>query len=284
MGEARRRVSATKRFLAEHPYCCFCGGQVRAETRDHLPPKCFFDNKHIPNDMIVPACRACNEGSRASDQIAAFASRIGFGPQSTVERREFRRLGRAISRNFPDVSREWFAANWRDRQKVRFFAAKHRINCGEPPGVITFGPKNCGSLNLFAHKFTLGLFYHQTGQVLPPKGGYIAFIQPKEVIAEFGLPKLILDALGPIDTLKQGQFRLFDQFKYRWDWNADEGVFGHVSLFREAYAVVGFAVLSLDIFQDDEDKAGYLRPDELFSIPSKPEYMKIIPEFGAMAA
>jgi hypothetical protein len=34
MGERKRKLSKTQRFLADHPICCFCGGRVAATERD----------------------------------------------------------------------------------------------------------------------------------------------------------------------------------------------------------------------------------------------------------
>ena len=39
MGEAKRKLSATKKFLMEFPTCCFCGEKRAAATREHMPPK-----------------------------------------------------------------------------------------------------------------------------------------------------------------------------------------------------------------------------------------------------
>lgn len=284
MGEARNRLTATRRFLAEHPYCCFCGGGVLAETRDHLPPKCFFDKKHVPDDLVVPACKPCNSRSKASDQIAAFVSRIGFDEPPILVREEFRKLGKAITRNNPEVSDEWFTTNRRAKQKVRFFAAKHGINYGEEPGAIAFGPNSTKHFNLFAHKLTLGLFYDCTGQILSERGGFIAFFQPKEVILEHGLPQFILQSLGPLDTLKQARWELIEQFRYRWGWNPDEGVFGHVSLFRAAFAVIGFAIADMSLLKTAEDRSGLLKPTELFDVLERDEYRSIVPNFPARAA
>jgi hypothetical protein len=42
MGDSKRRKN---RFFAEHPRCCFCGGDNEATTEDHQPARGLFDGR-----------------------------------------------------------------------------------------------------------------------------------------------------------------------------------------------------------------------------------------------
>jgi hypothetical protein len=75
MGEAKRKKSATLKFIDEFPYCFFCGGQRRTTTREHMPPKSLFDNSHRPDKLVMPACTQCNSGTSTADLTAAIISR-----------------------------------------------------------------------------------------------------------------------------------------------------------------------------------------------------------------
>lgn len=48
--------------------CTFCATGV-AETRDHIPPRCFFPEKlpSLPQPITVPCCRKCHFDSQRSD-------------------------------------------------------------------------------------------------------------------------------------------------------------------------------------------------------------------------
>jgi hypothetical protein len=46
--------------------CVFCDGI--ATTRDHVPPKCMFPNPRPLNSVRVPACNACNGGTKLEDE------------------------------------------------------------------------------------------------------------------------------------------------------------------------------------------------------------------------
>ncbi|MFZ2652033.1 MAG: hypothetical protein WA210_18195, partial [Burkholderiaceae bacterium] len=78
MGEAKTRKSATAKFIAEFPDCCFCGGARPALTREHMPPKSLFNNSHRPDKLVMPACVECNKGTSTSDLVAAIVSRWNY--------------------------------------------------------------------------------------------------------------------------------------------------------------------------------------------------------------
>jgi hypothetical protein len=78
MGEARRKKSATQKFIAKHPEGCFCAGIRRACTREHMPPKAMFDGSHRPDKLVMPACDECNRRTRTADLTAAIVSRWGY--------------------------------------------------------------------------------------------------------------------------------------------------------------------------------------------------------------
>ena len=48
MGEAKRRKKLSARILEKHPFCCYCGGNERATTIDHVPAKIVFPYKRAP--------------------------------------------------------------------------------------------------------------------------------------------------------------------------------------------------------------------------------------------
>jgi hypothetical protein len=45
IGDSKRRKN---KFLAEHPWCCFCGGSEKATTEDHQPARSLFDGRRWP--------------------------------------------------------------------------------------------------------------------------------------------------------------------------------------------------------------------------------------------
>ncbi len=72
MGEKKRKMTRIEKFKGKHPYCCLCGGKRQTETIEHAPPKVIFWDKLRLQGMEVPACKRCNNGTGAEDQLAAF--------------------------------------------------------------------------------------------------------------------------------------------------------------------------------------------------------------------
>lgn len=50
------------------PVCVYCG-EV-AETKDHVPPKCFFPKPYPENLLTVPACERCNQNLSKDEDYA----------------------------------------------------------------------------------------------------------------------------------------------------------------------------------------------------------------------
>lgn len=163
MGEAKRRGTATERLLAQHPYCCFCGGGTPATTREHYPPKALFDNSHRPDQLVVPACQPCNDISRSADLIVGIASRWSFSDLNEIEAQDHKRLARRLSTQAPQIASEWLSASRRIMQKR---ARRHLQQQGVPvtheEGYVTLGPQTIPHLHLFAHKLTIAIHFDQT--------------------------------------------------------------------------------------------------------------------------
>jgi hypothetical protein len=101
MGQANVNRRLTARRLAQHPLCCFCGGKTPATSLDHVPPKIVFWGKRRPNGLEMPACDACNQGTKKLDQAAGLFARITVTDKSSQDQEEFARIAGSVSRCFP---------------------------------------------------------------------------------------------------------------------------------------------------------------------------------------
>src|SRR5271169_1318730 len=127
MGEARRKQTATQKFIAQFPLCCLCGGLRPTTTREHMPPKSLFDNSYRPDKLVMPACDECNHGTSKADLTAAIVSRWDYniGPQ---ERLDHKRLVAGVRERDPDLLNEWNQLGPNGRAEARL----HLVNCGVP--------------------------------------------------------------------------------------------------------------------------------------------------------
>jgi hypothetical protein len=105
MGQARQKKTATAAFIEQFPDCYFCGGQQRATTREHMPPKSLFDNSHRPDKLVMPACKGCNSDTSTADITAAIVSRWDYY-SSDKGLSDHAKLASQVRRQAPDLIRE----------------------------------------------------------------------------------------------------------------------------------------------------------------------------------
>lgn len=242
MGKAKRRRSATQRFIAEYPDCFFCGGRHRSATREHMPPTSLFDNSHRPNDLVMPACDECNRTTSTADLTVSLVSRWDYftGTQSN---RDHGKLAAQVCRQAPELIEEWMAIiDPREKEQARDHLRSYGVSVPVDAGVVTIGPLTIRQLDLFAHKTTLALYFHHFHNPLPTKGVVAGYWRTKEDFAPTGIPQFLLNILPSYGTLRQGKWSEHETFEHRHALNEKDGIFGCFARFRRGLFVTGFAV------------------------------------------
>jgi len=158
MGEAKLKLNATQKFIAQYPDCCFCGGLRAATTREHMPPKALFDGAHRPDKLIMPACAECNHGTRLADLTVSIISRWQLN-LSEKQRADHRRLVGGIRNNYPELIAEWVGLNLLDRLQARQHLLKQGVPVPANAALASIGPLTIRQMNLFSHKAILGLYF-----------------------------------------------------------------------------------------------------------------------------
>ncbi len=271
MGEKKR---ATQRLLEKFPYCCLCGGSVKAETREHIPPKALFDLSHRPDQLVVPACNRCNSGTRTSDLVTAIIARWGWGltEPSAAERFDHGRLSKRIAYQAPEIIEEWREnAGAVSQRQARRHLTRYGVPIPDGARFVTIGPKTLPYLNQFAHKLTLGLYFEKTRHCFPKSGLFRAFLRLKEDFKGEGLSREITGILGSAMTLVQGSWDTGEQFEYRSDYNHENGLFMHASRLRNGLFVVGMASEHPENLPQDFI-ADWISPAALLGILQDPRY------------
>jgi hypothetical protein len=174
MGEAKRKRSATQRFIERFPDCCFCGGLRPATTREHMPPKSLFDESYRPDKLVMPACDECNRGTSTADLTAAMVSRWNYDshPQELLDHAKF---AARVRKQAPELMAEWTKldqAKWGD---ARLHLIKQGVAVPDDASIATIGPFTISQLNLFAHKAVLALYFEHFRQPLSDTGRSCAF-------------------------------------------------------------------------------------------------------------
>ena len=143
-------------FLADHPFCCFCGGEEIATTIEHLPARIVFPGKHRPKGLEFPACSSCNNQTRGDDSVLAVVARAlgSMRPGSSISSDDVQRAARGARGVFPGFKlkgrQEHVNVNGVIR-KVGIFDVNH--------------PTVHLCLCRLAAKFALTTFYHGHGRI-----------------------------------------------------------------------------------------------------------------------
>jgi hypothetical protein len=268
MGEAKLKRSATQRFIARYPDCCFCGGLRRAVTREHMPPKALFDGSHRPDKLVMPACHACNRGTSTADLIASIISRWGtdVSPEGRVDHR---RLAAQVRMHHPELVAEWTSQSPSERLEARFHLEKHGVSVPASAGLAAIGPLTIRQLNLFSHKVVLGLYFQHFQKPLPNTGRVCAYWRSKEDFAKGGIPPVLLEIMKRYGTLEQGRWNAREIFEYRFEPNEKDGLFACLARLRGGVYVAGFAAENAAILASEVD-SDWIVPSELLDMMSNP--------------
>jgi hypothetical protein len=104
MGQANAKRKSRAELLASCPGCIYCAGAAIATTIEHMPPISLFEGRQRPKGLEFPACEVCNNGTGHSDLVAAMLARTW--PNSHMQRKDVRKILRAISNNVPGLLQE----------------------------------------------------------------------------------------------------------------------------------------------------------------------------------
>jgi len=261
MGEAKRKRSATQRFIEEFPECCMCGGERRAVTREHMPPKALFDSSHRPDKLVMPACDECNRGTSTADLVASVIARWRY-PSNAQELEDHHRLLIQVRRQAPEIVEEWSGAI--DKTQARKHLEEQGVPVPSDAGFATIGPLTIRQLNLFAHKVVLCLYFEHFRTLLPQAGRVSAYWRTKEDFAKEGVPKVLLDMMKKYGTLEQGKWNASEIFEYRYEVNKKDGLMMCLARLRGGLFVVGFAAPKADAL--DSSAGDWIKPSDLLAM------------------
>jgi hypothetical protein len=270
MGEAKRKLSATKKFLMEFSTCYFCGGKRAATTREHMPPRSLFDNSHRPDKLVMPACAECNRSTSTADLTAAVVSRWNYD-NGDQERSDLNKLDAQVREQAPALSAEWKKRDGFERE-AREHLRIHGVPVPHDAGIKTIGPETIKQLNLFAHKAVLALYFQHFWKPLPTSGGVCAFWKTKEDFARDGIPPFLLQIMPDYGTLVQGRWNARETFEYRHAVNTKDGLFACLAKLRRGLFVTGFAATAASILPSEI--TDWLHPDDPRTLLELPRFQK----------
>lgn len=168
-----------RRRLPRQGVCIYCG-EAGSITDDHVPPVSLFRSPRPSNLVTVPSCLKCNQGASMDDEYfrAMVALRHDIDHPDAGAARES--VMRSLLRPQAGRFRTDFLATVREIE----LRTQAGLYLGHLPSYQPDPERLCRA----ARRYTLGLFYHETGRRLP---------------ADHGARTILPSALGPdaADTL-----------------------------------------------------------------------------------
>lgn len=241
MGEGHNK---RQRFLVDHPYCIFCGGNVPAATIEHCPPRSVFINRNYPEGFEFPACKDCNQGSSDQDLLVAMLSRMdGIGNKGDID-------GKSIG--YMKMANKQHPGLFQNMKLSALEARKFNRKAGiaVPPGlthqqlgVVRLPPEAHRAVQLFSKKLAKSLYYKHTGEtkIFPIDGCLtLHWFTNANVILNKGVTvfDLMRNMGGDKPTIERARQNMNDQFEYKITMSNDHDIFIIQASFRLTFGMV----------------------------------------------
>jgi hypothetical protein len=242
-GKEKRR-----RFLAENPYCCFCGGSAPTTEVDHFPARAFFRDRSWPEGLEFPSCFNCNHVSSKDELLVAWLSRarIRGDSMSSTDVREFKDLLDGVKREFPGLIENMKASTThrvrREAKKTYNLELPEGASLLDVPVVSVTDPRVQDAIFNVGRKLALALYYKHFKIPLSPGGG-VGVVWYSNVQMDKGdVPPELAALLTEFPSVKRGNADLSDQFFYRFRSGEKESkrMASFLAGFHTSFAVVGF--------------------------------------------
>ena len=166
----KKKLGKKKRFLLDHPHCCFCGGTEPSTTIDHIPPKACFPDGYWPDDFEFPACEACNQGSKKDDQLTGFYTQLldfNESNRTPQDAAKMTKLRDAILRNYPDALPDTSTS-----------IPIHQVGSIITPNPIAVSVQRpaafAQTMETLQRKLTHALYYREAGKPLTKSHAYLS--------------------------------------------------------------------------------------------------------------
>lgn len=208
---ANKQISR-ERFFAEHEFCCFCGGTEKAVQIEHMPSRIMFRGKQRPKGFEFPICKLCNEVSRQSEPVVAYLAMANNDPEQDGKIAiDLNRQLTSIKRYNPAFVDEILRGGIGNRVKETQIKKSHEVDIR----LVSLGTVTQNHMHLFGAKMGMAAFYQYTGKPLSKLGGVSSAFHTALDIAEGKMPEFP-DVFGKVETLKQGNWNVSQQFSYRY--------------------------------------------------------------------
>lgn len=237
MGEAK---AGKRRFLAEHPICCFCGGGVPATTIDHIPARVCFPDRHPPEGFEFPACDRCQNASRLDELAFGMFVRLGDADENNYRQSDVKRLISGVANNLPNILPRIDLSPRAKRNSLRAMGLQKPSHVLAADIPLMAVPTDIQPhMHRYGCKLACALFYREMGKAAPADYHVWAIWgQEADRARMASWDKFV--SMTPLVTIGQrSNFDFGNRFRYRCNKTAppQPDLFAAVAQFGEGIAV-----------------------------------------------
>lgn len=236
MGDAKSKITRVLRLQQQYRSCAFCPGPI--ESAEHFGAKILFPGRHRPVGLELPSCKSCNNGTGQSDQLMAFMIYSQILDPSNEEREHMDKLVGAIGNNHRDIVREITSQKQWGRSPVI---------AGQRLPVVSMPASLAPHIEIVCDKLTMGAYFHASGGHRLPEDALINhyYLTNLEILTN-GYPIETMRQLPKFDTLRQGAWTSFDEFRFRNIFVSDADVMLAEFQFMRRMAVISSVFFGAD--------------------------------------
>lgn len=247
MGEAKNRK---QRFLADHPFCCFCGGSEAAVTVDHVPARTCFVGRAGPEGFEFPACTFCQRATRLDELAFGMFVRLIDPSDENYETAEVQKAYLGVKNNLPHLLPFFGLSNRDKRLALRTMGLEKPANMLTSDIPLVAIPVEIDvHVHRYARKIAAALYYREKHQPIKPHYHFWTDwcqATDKRRMAAF----LEVARMSPFAMIGERQNLNFgNRFGYRYDMAPDNNLFTAIAQFGQGLVLV---MLIADGVSDDD--------------------------------
>lgn len=258
------KAERTTRFIAEHPFCCFCGGEQLTTTVDHIPPRSCFPKREGPEGFLFPACHACQTAIRLDEQ--AFGTLVGFldPSKANYDSAEVRKGLKGLQNNMPELVPSVGLTTNQKRRALRDMGLSKPPNLPWSDVHLIALPKAIDPpLHRCARKLAAALYYREKGK---PIGRDFLLWTDWAQASDRARMKAVMEVASqsPFQTIgSRPNIQFGDRFGYRFDLADDNDLFTAVAQFGQGLVLV-MLIADGSAAEELEEDGDWVRASAMF--------------------
>jgi hypothetical protein len=261
MGQAKKK---TMLFLAKHPKCCFCGGQIQSTTVDHIPARVCFPGRAYPDGFEFPACKACQNASRQDELIFGFYVRMMDRNAQNYDPEGTHRMISGMANNAPHLLPNPYLSNRAKRSSLKSLGlAKPSSMLAQDIPLVEFDGRVHEHLRRYLRKIACAIFYREFSAA--PGANYQIWTHwdQSTLPRAFETLQPFVEMTPHVTIGARPNLDFGDRFSYRFNKSEQPDCLAAIAKFGEGM-IAAMLILAPKIFEEMDNKEDWVTVENMF--------------------